>query len=57
MDLRRNAIVRAAFTLAVILGLFWGIWLAGSVAFDSGGERPPTEGRGVTTTVRTTGPG
>lgn len=44
-------IVRAALTLAVILGLFWGIWLAGWVAFNTGGEHPPLEGRGVTTTV------
>jgi hypothetical protein len=57
MGLRKKVIVRAAITLAVILALFWGIWLAGSVAFDDEGESPPPEGRGVPTTVRTTGPG
>ncbi|MGH3116823.1 MAG: hypothetical protein ACRDQ2_06855 [Gaiellales bacterium] len=55
MDVRKD-IVGAVLTLAVILGLFWGIWLAGWLAFDSGGEIPPAEGRGVPTTV-TTGKG
>jgi hypothetical protein len=54
MDVRRN-IVGAAITLAVVLGLFWGIWVAGRVAFDGGGKVPPTEGRGVPTTVTTAG--
>lgn len=48
-------IVRAALTLAVIFGLFWGIWVAGWVAFNFGGEDPPAQGTGVPTTVKTTG--
>jgi hypothetical protein len=48
-------IVGAAVTLAVVLGLFWGIWLAGQLVFASGGEMPPAEGRGVPTTVTATG--
>jgi hypothetical protein len=52
MVVRRN-IVGAAITLAIVLGLFWGIWLAGRLAFESGGQTPPTEGRGVPTTVTT----
>lgn len=47
----RTAFAGAALTLTVILGLFWGIWLAGWVAFNTGGEHPPAEGRGVPTTV------
>jgi hypothetical protein len=43
----------AALTLAVVLGLFWGIWVAGQLAFEAGGEAPPAEGRGVPTTVET----
>jgi hypothetical protein len=54
MDMRRN-IIGAAITLAIVLGLFWGIWVAGRVAFESGGQVPPAEGRGVPTTVTTTG--
>ena len=49
-----SPIVRAALTNAVILGLFWGVWLAGWVAFSLGGETPPTRGRGMPTTVMTT---
>jgi hypothetical protein len=49
-----DVIAKAALTLALILGLFWGIWLAGSLVFNAGGERPPDEGRGVPTTVTTT---
>jgi hypothetical protein len=52
-----SPIVRAALTVAVILALFWGVWLAGWVAFSLGGETPPTEGRGVPTTVTTTAAG
>jgi hypothetical protein len=43
----------AALTLAVVLGLFWGIWVAGQLAFEAEGEAPPAEGRGVPTTVET----
>jgi hypothetical protein len=53
----RAVIIRAAVTVVLALGLFWGIWYAGSIAFDWGGEVPPVEGRGVPTTVETTGPG
>ena len=51
MELRRTPFVGAALTLAMILGLFWGIWLAGRVPFSLGGEHPPAEGRGVPTSV------
>jgi hypothetical protein len=51
----RTLILNAAVTFAVILGLAWGIWLAGWVVFASGGDRPPDEGRGTPTTVRTRG--
>jgi hypothetical protein len=51
MELKRTPLVGAALTLAVILGLFWGIWLAGQAAFSLGGEHPPVEGRGVPTAV------
>jgi hypothetical protein len=54
MDMRKN-IVGAALTLAIVLGLFWGIWLAGRLAFASGGQVPPPEGRGVPTTVTAKG--
>jgi hypothetical protein len=54
MDVRRT-IVGAAITLAIVLGVFWGIWLAGRLAFESGGQVPPAEGRGVPTTVTETG--
>jgi len=56
MDLR-TAIARAALTVALILGIFWAIWLAGRVSFNSDGEHPPDEGRGKPTTVQTTAPG
>jgi hypothetical protein len=49
-----RTIAGAALTLAAILGLFWGIWLAGQLAFESGGKAPPAEGRGIPTTVMTT---
>jgi hypothetical protein len=52
MDMR-GTIAGAALTLAIALGLFWGLWFAGSVAFEGGGEVPPAEGRGVPTTVMT----
>jgi hypothetical protein len=48
-------IAGAAVVLAAILVLGWGIWLAGRLAFDSGGETPPGSGTGVPTTVMTTG--
>jgi hypothetical protein len=50
----RTVFVRAALTVGVILGLFWGIWLAGWMAFSLGGEEPPARGPGVPTTVTTT---
>jgi hypothetical protein len=49
-----RTIAGAAFTLGVALVLFWGIWVAGRLAFESGGEAPPADGRGTPTTVMTT---
>jgi hypothetical protein len=48
-------IAGAAVALAAILVLGWGIWLAGRLASDRGGETPPATGTGVPTTVMTTG--
>ena len=57
MGLKRSVVTRAALTVAVVLGLFWAIWLAGWLAFNADGEHPPADGRGVPTTVKTSGGG
>jgi hypothetical protein len=51
----RTLVAGAVVTLAAVLLLGWGIWLAGRLAFDGGGETPPPSGTGVPTTVMTTG--
>lgn len=52
-----TVIAKAALTVAVILGVFWGIWLAGWLTFSLGDEHPPADGRGLPTTVEMTTPG